>query len=344
MKKVVAIILLALWALTGCYDDYRMDYDKIAVYVTYQYDLRTFVIGEDMEFDFTVALAGALKNNRKRAVNVVVDDSLLTKNLAIFTDTKNTRNFNALDGLTGKAPFGAVCQPYVISEVSEQNLAELTPLPDEYYQTNGIEGLAIEKDRHTAVVTVSANQKILNDTKALKPYYAIAFRISDADADMVIKEKSFEIIAVKCENKFWGNWYHGGTTIVKNDLTGETVTESIYPFTIPQSNDRVYSLSTIAANAVVTNKMGKYPGSLKLTFDGDQIHIESSDGLKQIRAITGIPSSFNGAKLLQERKLFLNYSFSNGDGTTTFITDTLAFRNRIRDGVNEWQDENEKNY
>ena len=35
-----------------------MDYDYNAVYVAYQYDLRTFVVGEGMKFDFTAALAG----------------------------------------------------------------------------------------------------------------------------------------------------------------------------------------------------------------------------------------------------------------------------------------------
>ena len=47
---------------------------------------------------------------------------------------------------------------------------------------------------------------------------------------------------------------------------------------------------------------------------------------------------------LQNRKLFLNYRFANGDGTTTYVQDTLTFRNRIRDGVNEWQDENPEHY
>lgn len=30
--------------------------------------------------------------------------------------------------------------------------------------------------------------------------------------------------------------------------------------------------------------------------------------------------------------------------TVSYVTDTLTFRNRIRDGVNEWQDENPDHY
>jgi hypothetical protein len=50
--------------------------------------------------------------------------------------------------------------------------------------------------------------------------------------------------------------------------------------------------------------------------------------------------------LLQNRKIFLNYSFTQVASPfwTYNCTDTLTFRNRIRDGVNEWQDENPSHY
>ena len=194
-------------------------------------------------------------------------------------------------------------------------------------------------------MTIKATDKILTKEEALKPYYALAFKVTDADADILISEKSFEIIAVKCEQRFWGNWYHGGETIVKNDITGEIVSRESYPLTLPQDDDKIYTLTTIAANAVESDKIGLGNGKLKLIFeDDDQIRIESADGSKPIRPITDKPSHFNGAKLLQDRKLYLNYQYSNGDGTTTYINDILVFRNRIRDGINEWQDENPEDY
>jgi hypothetical protein len=54
-------------------------------------------------------------------------------------------------------------------------------------------------------------------------------------------------------------------------------------------------------------------------------------------------SSFNGSQLLQDRKLFLKYKYEE-DGFTYHCQDTLTFSNRIRDGINEWQDENPENY
>lgn len=343
MKKTVLFALSAL-TLQGCYEKYTMDYDYSAAYVAYQYDLRTFVIGEQMKFDFTVALGGVVNNDRDRAVRISIDDALLTNDLSVFAEEgSDVGNFTALDGLLGKAPFGTVCQSYVTKEVEAQKLDVLTPLPASYYQTSALES-SIRKGRHTATATVSAKDEILGDEKALKPYYALGFKVSEADADVLLREKSFAIIAIKCEHRFWGNWYHGGRSVVKNDTDGTVVSEEEYPLTLPQSDSKVYTLTTVAADAVETDKTGPGNGRLKLTFDGDRIHVESADGSKQIAPIADCPSHFNGAKLLQERKLFLNYSYSNGDGTTTYVTDTLAFRNRIRDGINEWQDENPENY
>ena len=47
---------------------------------------------------------------------------------------------------------------------------------------------------------------------------------------------------------------------------------------------------------------------------------------------------------LQNRKLNLNYTVTAADGSRKEVTETLYFRNRTRDGVNEWQDENPENY
>ena len=48
MKKILATLLAAA-ALAGCYDEYVKDYDYSGVYIAYQYDLRTFVVGEGMK-------------------------------------------------------------------------------------------------------------------------------------------------------------------------------------------------------------------------------------------------------------------------------------------------------
>lgn len=340
IRNTIALASAAL-LMTACYDDYVADYYYSGVYVAYQYDLRTFVLGEQERFDFTVGLAGVIDNTSDRKVSVVLDDSLLDGDLSAFGDGECS-SFTALDGLLGKAPIGALCQDYVSTEVAAAGISSLTPLPAECYTVSGLDGMTIRKGRHTAAATVSATDALSADEKALKPYYALAFRVISADADTLLKDKSFEIIAVKCENRFYGNWYHGGKTVVIEDSTGDELSEEVYPFSIPQEDSRIYSLSTVAADAVVTNRMGNAAGSLRLRFAPDgSINVSSADNSVQI---TSTESSFNGAKLLQDRELYLSYNYPNGDGSTTYVTDTLYFRNRIRDGVNEWQDENPENY
>ena len=78
---------------------------------------------------------------------------------------------------------------------------------------------------------------------------------------------------------------------------------------------------------------------MTITLEDGQIKVSSADG-----RITDQGSSWNKSKLLQDRKLFLNYSYTSADGSVTEVRDTLTFRNRIRDGINEWQDENPEHY
>jgi hypothetical protein len=54
-------------------------------------------------------------------------------------------------------------------------------------------------------------------------------------------------------------------------------------------------------------------------------------------------STYNAAILLQNRKILLSYKYVVGINTY-YAQDTLTFRNRLRDGINEWQDENPSHY
>ena len=140
----------------------------------------------------------------------------------------------------------------------------------------------------------------------------------------------------------FGNYYHGGTTSVV-DAAGTVLSSEVYPTKIPsdEGTHGVYTLTTVAPDALTTNFKGTQEGSLRLTLDGANVSVATTDAAQPIE---DLGSSFNRARLLQNRKIFLHYRYANGDNTYTVVKDTLTFRNRIRDGVNEWQDENPKNY
>ena len=79
-----------------------------------------------------------------------------------------------------------------------------------------------------------------------------------------------------------------------------------------------------------------------LTLNGTNITVSTATGSTNTYLADGA-STYNGAKLLQNRKILLNYKYVVG-ANTYYCQDTLTFRNRIRDGVNEWQDENPSHY
>jgi len=138
---------------------------------------------------------------------------------------------------------------------------------------------------------------------------------------------------------------HGGVTIVK-DAAGKTIQTIPYYTSITQPEVKIWKLTTVAPNAVVTNGYSDQTttkGEMKLTLNGTNITISTNTG----STFTIIPdgaSSFNRPKLLQDRKIYLNYKYVNAAGNTCYAQDTLTFRNRIHDGINEWQDENPSHY
>ena len=342
MKRTL-LVFSAMLVLTSCYEDYVRDYDYTAAYAAFQYDLRTFVCGEDVEIGFTTALGGVVSNDRDRKVSVEIDNALLSADLSDFDPTHRTIPFTAMDGLMGTAPLGALSQDYVTKEITAAGITSLEPLPESYFTTSG--PVQIKRGYHTGDFFLYPTEEMFQDEKILKPYYALGFRILSADVDSLITEKSFQIMAVKVENRFWGNWYHGGRRRVVRNSNGNPVSDERYVLQIPQGDTKNYVLTTESFHSVVTDKFSDQEGSLRLTFlDNDEIRVEDVSGGKELRNILGQPSHHNGAKLIQDREIYLNYAYSNGDGTTTYVTDTLVFRNRIRDGINEWQDENTKNY
>lgn len=340
MKKLLIFIALQC-TLVACYDDYIMDYDHSAAYIAYQYDMRTFVYGEDVELGFTVALAGVSKNDKDRFVQAHIENALLTTNLSDLCPEAGLTAFTAIDAFKGNALFGDVSQPYVVDEVKSSGISSFAALPESYYTIEGLDNLKIVKGRHTAEVFLKPTPELFEDVNIVKPYYAIGFQIDAAQTDIIIPEKSFQVMAIKVENRFWGNWYHGGRTrVIKND-DGKVVSDESYSKVLPQADSRNYVLTTETVKSVITNKIGAQDGSLRLKFtDTDEIIVEDATNEKQIRNINGQRSYHNSAKYIQDREMYLNYAYSNNDGTTTYVTDTLVFRNRIRDGINEWQDEN----
>lgn len=321
MRKIYILLVFVLLAsLSSCYEDYVKDFDYNSVYFAQQTNVRTFVVGEGMQIKVGVALGGIRENTFDREVGFVLDNSLLTNELltSMKTGVDHIKNY--------------------VSSVSELKL-----LPADYYTLSNNSKMIIEKGDHKGVITVKADSaKFLADPNTLVANYALPFYITNAQADSILSGRRFSVIGLRYENMLFGNYWHGGVTEVK-DASGNVVETIKYYTTIPSPETKVMKLQTVAPNSLSTNRIGDNAGSFKITLDGSTIIVSKADG-SNVEVLADGESSFNRAKLLQDRKIYLKYKYDNGDGTTSHATDTLTFRNRIRDGVNEWQDENPDNY
>jgi len=331
MKKILSLSVAAL-LLCSCYEPYVKDYDYSGVYVAYQYDLRSLVVGEGMTFDFGSVLGGVISNNQDRTVNFVVDDELITGDLSKYGGT------TAIEGLKNSPS-----QPYVASAITSAGLFDVSPLPKELYRLSNSSSMVIASGRHTATVNFKADSLALISDPHIseKPYYAFGWRITSADADKVINEKCFGIIAIRLENMFFGSWYHGGKSRKISNADGQLIagSEKSYPAVIPSAatTHEVYTLSSSGAFSCESNFKHLDAGKMTINMDGKKVSVSGN-------GITDMGSDWNHNILMQNRKIFLNYKYDNGDGTSTVVTDTLIFRNRVRDGVNEWQDPNPEHY
>ncbi len=325
MKKYIIALLFLSIVFPSCYDDYIEDFEYTSVYIPNQLDVRTFVVGEGMKIKVGAELGGARENSRNRNVNFKIDEALITPEIL--------------------ADMQASSYNYIKSET--ESLESLSLLPNNYYTLSNGSTIVIEKGNHTGTIIVKADSAaFLADPETLKAKYVLPFYITNADADSILQEKRYAVIALKYENMLFGNYLHGGVTTVK-DASGATVETIRYHTTPTQGNTEIWQLSTVAPNALVTNGYSNNTSNtqkeIMLTLNGTEIAIESAPGATNTYVPDG-SSTYNNAKLLQNRKIYLNYKYVNGDGNTCYAQDTLTFRNRIRDGVNEWQDENPDNY
>ena len=329
MKKYLFISLALLLGLTSCYDDYVKDNPTQAVGFANQTDVRSVIVGEGMKFSTGVALGGIIDNDRNRLINYEIDYSLVNDETL---SAMKSHLFSYIQDL---------CKP----------IDALEALPADEYRLRpdgGVDGVVlIREGSHLGQIVIKVDSvKFLSDVSRTTPRFVIPLRLTDGNDTGLIEGKTTSVIGVRYENMLFGNYWHGGETVV-TDASGQEVNRIQYYTTVPQADTKVWTLTTVEPMALTANAVGgELNGSsaqLKLIQGADgQITVASVDGALYEVQPDGA-CSFNRAKLLQDRKIFLKYKYEK-DGLTYHATDTLTFRNRIRDGVNEWQDEHPENY
>jgi len=336
MKKILALIVLSL-TMVSCYEEYLLDYPYTAVYFYLQQDVRTFVVGESMQFKVGCTLGGVRQNTTDINVNYTLDNSLIT--LDRFDKMKYASQGYIRDAVTG--------------------LAALQLLPASHYTISNNSSIVIPSGFHTGTVTVTATDAFINDSvnTCKKSTYVLPFRLTSAEADSLLYAKRTNVVGTMFEHQLFGNYWHGGAALVNRASNPNTFqradTTIVYKTTIPTPENTIWSLKStgptrVTCNGYINNIVDPLkPQILNLVLKGTTVYLsKGADAPATVTIEQEGACTYNNAKLLQERKVILKYKVTQ-TASPFFVyhcTDTITFRNRIRDGINEWQDENPENY
>jgi hypothetical protein len=325
MKKILAFIILSI-AMVSCYENYIYDFTYTSIYFPYQLDVRTFVVGEGMKIEVGAALGGVRQNTKDRNVSFILDNSLITP--AVLTRMQ------------------VASQPYIKNPSIPVTTLQL--LPANYYTISDANTMVIKSGQHSGTVTIRPDSAaFLNDSlKTMYSTYALPFSITAADADSIPYLRRTNIVGVRFENMLFGNYWHGGAAKISkaNQPTVDSATV-VYRWAVNDIATKIWTLTTSGPGTLYTNgyfNIQTTKSELKLVLKGPNVFVSAATG-STFPYIQNGECAFNQAKLLQDRKIFLKYKYVSGKFTYS-CTDTLIFRNRIRDGVNEWQDENPDHY
>lgn len=275
MKKIFLILTLTA-GLISCenFNIEHPDFDYTSGYFPYQFPVRTLVLGDYIydnandnakKFVVSVAMGGVYENKQDREFQIEVDNSLC--NNILFS--------------SGGDPIKA--------------------LPSNYYTLSSTNKIVIPTGKMNGGVEVQLTDAFFADPLAIKNTYVVPIRLkssNDVDSILVgnssnpsadprvvsqwtVAPKNFTIFAVKYINEFHGNYFHYGSSVVKDAANAqvETTTYST-PFV---ENNSVRKLTTTGRYQVtVTTSFhssimtGNY--TLLLTFNGNNCTVSAPEG------------------------------------------------------------------
>jgi hypothetical protein len=327
MKKILALIVLSV-VMVSCYEDYLVDYPITSIYFPLQQNVRTFIVGEGMKIEVGASLGGIRQNDKDRNVSFVLDPALVTPERLTALKTSS----------------------WTYIKDATAAVTTLKQLPVNFYaMTPSTTTMVIKSGWHGGTVVIKADStNFLNDSVNTKiSTYVLPFKITAADADTVLASKSTAVIGVKFENMLYGNYWHGGAALINRPSKSDTTI--YYKTTVPVAENLIWNLTTEGPSTLSCN--GYYKNvvtatrQFRLVKKGTKLFLSPLAGASQVITQDG-ECTYNDAKLLQNRKIILKYKYTEAAAPfyTYHCTDTLTFRNRMHDGINEWQDGDPSHY
>ncbi|WP_194767040.1 DUF1735 domain-containing protein [Tamlana sp. I1] len=215
----------------------------------------------------------------------------------------------------------------------------LTVLPSDYYNFVDANGnpannkIIIPAGKVQGFVYVKADSiNYLADPASLGNNYALGFKLENVvKADSILADFESTLITFSYINKLYGNYIQKGQFVKTDGTTTETIE---YPGGI----DDVEELTVSSPNSAIVNGLGTFRGSnhkMEIIISEDNtIAIQSLPGA--VAVIDDGGSSYNP----ETKVITLNYTF-DFNGSNYKATDILDYRNRVVDGVNQFDPDQE---
>lgn len=298
MKKILWILLIAA-ITTSCYDEFRLDH--------------TFSSVAFSRADGGSEVDGVLHRTIVKDEGLKLDMGL---NLTGIIENEEERwveyeidatllNDSTLDGLGYKL------------------------MPSDYYSLSNESRFIIEAGSILGKVTITFDSvKFLSDPLSVDHVYAIPFRLTDTSVDSINSELDTKVLVVKYINHYDG-YYDQTGTVTSFDASGSQTG------TIDLEN--VITLTTTRLDTVVSDGMMNQISSayeMKIVVNSDNSVAIGNTANSQSNKV-----SKNGdCTFDKETSTFtLNYKVTSSDGTYKNVSAEMVWRNRVRDGVNEWR-------
>ena len=218
-------------------------------------------------------------------------------------------------------------------------------LPTHYYTCNNASQIVVPKGELKGYLTVELDSVLfLNDPRSLTGEYVIPIRLLPSDsADSIPPSKNHICVSISYYAKQYGNYTYSGKAIKEND---DNYIENLYK-NDPAVTNSFRLLQTVGPQRLkmvadptdmLDPAKGTYSFLLDTPISGDGLVTLLPDPESTIQIIPVNESRYD----IASKTYYLSYKYSLNDGTEFTVSDTLVFRNRIRDVqenglyINEW--------
>ncbi|MDR0714206.1 MAG: DUF1735 domain-containing protein [Bacteroidales bacterium] len=306
MKRYIIIAAVSVLIANGAckFDDPDDAYPYTSVLFPNQDYNRNLIVGEGLKLRVGISFTGLMSNDRDRTVQYIIDPSLIVA-------------------------------------------ADRSELPPAYYTCGHASQITVPAGQMKGYLPVQLDSAaFLSDPKALTGEYILPVRlVSSSDVDSITEGLDFMRISISYYAKQHGNYtYEGSITRTQGSLSEDTTYHNIasedngirFLETTGPTNFRMIADPTNSADPA---KSDNFSLLLEAPVHGGGAVTVAADPLSAVVVTPDGESTYDAAG----KTFRLRYRYTLANGTECRVSETLVFRNRIRDVqengiyINEWR-------